>query len=82
MDDLRQGRNNDPKTIKAAALAVLAVRSAADIWLPANFSAFFAILDALAHFAVGNKAGLRRSRLTLTLTPPGGASPINIVLAA
>lgn len=82
MDDLRQAKKSDAKSLKAAALALLKARGAADIWLPANFSAFFAILDALAHYAVGNKGGLRQSRLTLALTPPGGAAPINLILTA
>ncbi len=64
-------------------LQLMDAREALDVFLPANYSAMFAMIDGLAAYAYGDHPSLRRSQLDLTLTPHRpNAIPVNLTLAS
>lgn len=66
-----------------AVLDLMDAREALDVFLPANYSAMFAMIDGLAAYAYGNHASARRSKLDLTLTPNRpNPIPVNLTLAS
>lgn len=82
IDRLAAGKAVTEDEFNNAIAAPLSARESLDVFLPANYSAFFAMLDGLASYAYSDHPGVRQSKLDLTLTPAPGAKPVTLTLAA